>query len=126
MVNNGNLGAIASSELYRTVKTFEETGSVFDIRKSNSGRRKTGQSKGIIEEVMEVIEETPKMSVRTVLSNKTSVFDQIYPGVVEERTRSTELCGSNKMELRLIQPMLPWTDICAPNLIPLKTAVEWP
>lgn len=63
---------LSRKQIYRIIKKFEETGSVFDRRKGNSGRRKTGRSEDIIEEVKEVIEETPKMSVRTVMSNITN------------------------------------------------------
>ena len=99
--------------IYRIIKKFGETGSVFDRRKSNSGRQRTGRSEGNIEEVMAVIEETSKMSVRTVLSNITkknnvSTIRRILKYDLKLKPYS---CGSNKMGLRVMQPMLPWTGL---------------
>ena len=65
---------------------FEETGSVFGRRKGNSGKQRTSRPEDIIEEVMQIIEETPKMSVRTVLcniTNKTSVSTRMFKDVLK-------------------------------------------
>ena len=54
-------------KIYRMVQKFEETGSLQDARQGKSGRKKLARNKENIEQIDNIIAETPKLSVRKVL-----------------------------------------------------------
>lgn len=64
---------LSRKQIYRLVKKFEEYGTVCDRRPGNSGATsRPGRSAENIGEVNQIIEETPRLSVRKVLNNITN------------------------------------------------------
>ena len=57
-----------TKQVLRLVQRFERTGSVVDGRHTNNGRPKSVRSSESIEEVRQVILETPQRSIRKIMA----------------------------------------------------------
>lgn len=63
---------LSRNQIYRIVKRFEESGTVLSRWKGHSGRKRSGRSEENIEEVKNVMEETPRKSIRSVMREVTN------------------------------------------------------
>ena len=77
----GDINMVSKRHIYRIIEKFEKFGTVSDRRMENCGRPRSVRSGENIEQVNTIIDETPRKSVRTVLTdltNKTSKSNSIY------------------------------------------------
>ena len=63
---------ITKQQILRMVKRFENCGTVADGRHSNTGRPRAVRKEETIDQVRQIIEETPQKSVRSVLYDVTN------------------------------------------------------
>jgi hypothetical protein len=67
-----DLGKLNEKTIQRSVKRFEESGSIEDRWHCNPGRPRSARSDANVEQVQVVINETPQRSVRRVLGDITN------------------------------------------------------
>ena len=72
---------VTKKQLLRLIQRFERTGSVVDGRHTNNGRPKSVRSSESIEEVRQVILETPQRSIRKIMEDITKTL--VAPAFIE-------------------------------------------